>query len=219
MWLCAVCLMMILVWRFYFTAQILQTKIIISIIHSNSHSPSDFLFPSLRNSRSVLHSLDKPVSYSLLLKKFKFCVKEVGLPVGLSKVGWHPLRGGGGWLMLWELGPPILLCKSACGSSQTIWLVIMQPCLQKSFAQQVILLFNLFLTFIFNFYFILKKKKRKIPKIKTLFGVHLYIYLFAFFVCIWDLINVLFYWIFFRHLCILWLANKNFRIWVILGKK
>ena len=40
----------------------------LSIIHSNSHSPSDFLFPSLRNSCSVLHSLDKPVSYYLLLK-------------------------------------------------------------------------------------------------------------------------------------------------------
>ena len=57
----------------------------LSIIHSNSHYPSDFLFPSLRKSSTVLHSLNKPVSYSLLLKKFKFCVKEVGLPVGLSK--------------------------------------------------------------------------------------------------------------------------------------
>ena len=63
----------------------------LAIIHSNSHSPSDFLFPSLRNSRSVLHSLDKPVSYYLLLKKFKFCVKEVALPVGLSKVGLHSM--------------------------------------------------------------------------------------------------------------------------------
>ena len=98
----------------------------LSIIHSNSHSPSDFLFPSLRNSRSVLHSLDKPVSYSLLLKKFKFCVKEVGLPVGLSKVGLHSLRRGGGggdsWCKSW--GPPFW---GACGSSQVIWLVIMQP--------------------------------------------------------------------------------------------
>ena len=67
----------------------------LSIIHSNSHSPSDFLFPSLRKSRSVLHSLNKPVSYSILLKMFKFCVKEVGLPVGLSKVGLHSLRRGG----------------------------------------------------------------------------------------------------------------------------
>ena len=67
----------------------------LAIIHSNSHSPSDFLFPSLRNSRSVLYSLDKPVSYYLLLKKFKFCVKEVGLPVGLSKVGLHSHRRGG----------------------------------------------------------------------------------------------------------------------------
>ena len=68
----------------------------LAIIHSNSHSPSNYLFPSLRNSRSILHSLDKPVSYSLLLSKFKFCVKEVGLPIGLSKVGLHSLRRGGG---------------------------------------------------------------------------------------------------------------------------
>ena len=44
----------------------------VALIHEKSNNPSDFLFPSLRKSRSVLHSLDKPVSYSVLLKKFKF---------------------------------------------------------------------------------------------------------------------------------------------------
>ena len=34
----------------------------VALIHEKSNTPSDFLFPSLRKSRSVLHSLDKPVS-------------------------------------------------------------------------------------------------------------------------------------------------------------
>ena len=62
----------------------------VALIHSKSNSPSDYLFPSLRKSRSVLHSLDKPVSYSVLLKQFKFCVKECNIEVGL-----HSLRRGG----------------------------------------------------------------------------------------------------------------------------
>jgi integrase len=67
----------------------------VALIHEKSNTPSDFLFPSLRKSRSVLHSLDKPVSYSVLLKKFKFCVQQCEIPVGLSKVGLHSLRRGG----------------------------------------------------------------------------------------------------------------------------
>ena len=39
--------------------------------------------------------MDKPVPYSVLLKKFKFCVKECEIQVGLSKVGLHSLRRGG----------------------------------------------------------------------------------------------------------------------------
>jgi integrase len=67
----------------------------VALIHEKSNTSSDFLFPSLRKSCTVLHSLDKPVPYSVLLKKFKFCVNECEIQVGLSKVGLHSLRRGG----------------------------------------------------------------------------------------------------------------------------
>ena len=67
----------------------------VALMHAKSNTKSDFLFPSIRKSVSVLHTLDKPVSYSNLLKKFKFCVKECKIQVGLSKVGLHSLRRGG----------------------------------------------------------------------------------------------------------------------------
>ena len=67
----------------------------VALMHAKSNTKSDFLFPSIRKSVSVLHTLDKPVSYSNLLKKFKFCVKECKIKVGLSKVGLHSLRRGG----------------------------------------------------------------------------------------------------------------------------
>jgi hypothetical protein len=84
----------------------------VALIHEKSNTPSDFLFPSLRKSRSVLHSLDKPVSYSVLLKKFKFCVQQCKIPVGLSKVGLHSLRRGE-LLMLCGQVPPIPLFLNA----------------------------------------------------------------------------------------------------------
>ena len=49
---------------------------------------------------------------------------------------------------------------------QTLMLVILQLYLQKSLAQQVILLFNLFFEFYFYFLFY---KKRKLPNIKDPF--------------------------------------------------
>ena len=82
-------------------------------MHDNSDSSSDFLFPSLRTVGKVLTTLDKPAAYQTFLKDFKLAVKSADINVGLSKVGLHSLRrGGGGSLMLLELGPPILLCKS-----------------------------------------------------------------------------------------------------------
>ena len=44
----------------------------------------------------ILSEDSRTVSYSNLLKKFKFCVKECKIKVGLSKVGLHSLRRGGG---------------------------------------------------------------------------------------------------------------------------
>ena len=41
------------------------------------------------------HSLDKPVSYEVLLKQFKLSVKDSVLDVGLSKLGLHSLCRGG----------------------------------------------------------------------------------------------------------------------------
>ena len=67
----------------------------VALVHSNSDSPPDYLFPSLRKSSSVLHCLDNPVSYQVLLKQFKISLKEVGIKVGLSKVGLHSMRRGG----------------------------------------------------------------------------------------------------------------------------
>ena len=64
-------------------------------LHANSDSPSDFLFPACRYSGHVEHSLDKPVSYDVILKQFKLSVSEAKVEVGLSKVGLHCKRRGG----------------------------------------------------------------------------------------------------------------------------
>ena len=64
-------------------------------LHANSDSPSDFLFPACRYSGHVEHSLDKPVSYDVILKQFKLSVSEAKVEVGLSKVGLHCMRRGG----------------------------------------------------------------------------------------------------------------------------
>ena len=110
------------------------------------------------------------------------------------------------------------------GSSLVVWLAIMQPCPQKSFALQAILLFIWtfwdILLFIYILFLYFKKKKRKIPKIRPIYIIHLFICLFLCSVCILDLIYIYFiieslsyiYWV-------LILANKNVRIWDILGKK
>ena len=68
----------------------------ISYLYSHSELSSDFLFPSFRSSK--LHGvvpLDHPVSYSVISNKFKFLVKQVNIPVGMSKVGLHCMRRGG----------------------------------------------------------------------------------------------------------------------------
>ena len=68
----------------------------ISYLYSLSELSSDFLFPSFRSSK--LHGvipLDHPVSYSVISSKFKFLVKQVNIPVGMSKVGLHCMRRGG----------------------------------------------------------------------------------------------------------------------------
>ena len=68
----------------------------ISYLYSLSELSSDFLFPSFRSSK--LHGvipLDHPVSYSVISSKFKFLVKQVDIPVGMSKVGLHCMRRGG----------------------------------------------------------------------------------------------------------------------------
>ena len=67
----------------------------IVFLHSNSDSPSDYLFPSFSVQGSVLSSLDKPVLYDTLLKNFKAAVKDANIDVGLFKVGLHSLRRGG----------------------------------------------------------------------------------------------------------------------------
>ena len=45
-------------------------------------TPSDYLFFAGREE----HSLDKPVSYGVILKQFKLSVSEAKVEVGLSKV-------------------------------------------------------------------------------------------------------------------------------------
>ena len=85
----------------------------VALIHDKSNTPFDFLFPFLRKSRFVFHSLDKPVFYSVLLKKFKFCVQQCEIQVSLSKVGLHSLRRGGGNLCCCGQVPPILLFLNA----------------------------------------------------------------------------------------------------------
>ena len=68
----------------------------ISYLYSLSELSSDFLFPSFRSSK--LHGvipLDHPVSYSVISSKFKFLVKQVNIPVGMSKVGLHCMRRDG----------------------------------------------------------------------------------------------------------------------------
>ena len=67
----------------------------VALLHANSDTPSDLLFPSCRFSGLVEHSLDKPVSYNVLLKQFKLSVVEAKVDVGLSKVGLHCMRRGG----------------------------------------------------------------------------------------------------------------------------
>ena len=68
----------------------------VALLHSNSDSSSDLLFPSCKYSGKVQHTLDKPVSYNVLLKQFKLSVVEAKIDVGLSKVGLHCMRRGGG---------------------------------------------------------------------------------------------------------------------------
>ena len=68
----------------------------VALLHSNSDSSSDLLFPSCKYSGKVQHTLDKPVSYNVLLKQFKISVVEAKIEVGLSKVGLHCMRRGGG---------------------------------------------------------------------------------------------------------------------------
>ena len=67
----------------------------IALVHANSDSSSDFLFPSLRSVGRVLTTLDKPISYNYLLKQFKTAVKDADINVGLSKIGLHSLRREG----------------------------------------------------------------------------------------------------------------------------
>ena len=78
----------------------------VALVHEKSDTPSDFLFPFLRKSRFVLHSLDKLVSCSVLLKEFKFFVQQCEIQVGLSKVGLHSLRRGGGVTYAVRAGAP-----------------------------------------------------------------------------------------------------------------
>ena len=72
----------------------------VALLHSNSDSSSDLLFPSCKYSGKVQHTLDKPVSYNVLLKQFKLSVVEAKIEVGLSKVGLHCMIKGGGSSML-----------------------------------------------------------------------------------------------------------------------
>ena len=72
----------------------------VALLNANSDTPSDLLFPSCRFSGRVEHSLDKPVSYNVLLKQFKLAVVEAKVDVGLSKVGLHCMHRGGGSPML-----------------------------------------------------------------------------------------------------------------------
>ena len=43
----------------------------VALLHANSDTPSDLLFPACRYSGRVEHSRDKPVSYNVVLKQFK----------------------------------------------------------------------------------------------------------------------------------------------------
>jgi hypothetical protein len=67
----------------------------VAFLHANSDSPSDYLLPACRYFGRVEHSLDKPVSYEVILKQFKLSVSEAKVEVGLSKVGLHCMRRGG----------------------------------------------------------------------------------------------------------------------------
>ena len=79
----------------------------VALLHSNSDSSSDLLFPSCKYSGKVQHTLDKPVSYNVLLKQFKLSVVEAKIEVGLSKVGLHCMRRGGGHPCCESWGTPL----------------------------------------------------------------------------------------------------------------
>ena len=67
----------------------------ISSLYALSTCKTDFLFPSFRAYKSSVTPLEHPVSYDVIQSYFKFMVSEVGIPVGISKVGLHCMRRGG----------------------------------------------------------------------------------------------------------------------------
>ena len=67
----------------------------IALLHANSDHSSNLLFPSCKVSKTLEASLDRPVSYAVLLKQFTSAVADSNIQVGLSKVGLHCMRRGG----------------------------------------------------------------------------------------------------------------------------
>ena len=53
------------------------------------------IFFSLLSFKSSVTPLERPVSYDVIQTYFKFMVSEVGIPVGISKMGLHCMRKGG----------------------------------------------------------------------------------------------------------------------------